>query len=145
MTFAKAVFWIAGIWGLLVITPLFFIFNQIGRQNPPPITHPGFYYGFATTALAWQIGFCLIARDPQRFRPLMVPSILEKFGYATSITILFFQKRIASADFVLGMVDLLLGILFLISYYRTRSHGLTGISRPSPELTRGKKLSYPTA
>jgi hypothetical protein len=27
----------------VVITPLFFIFNLIGRQDPPPITHPGFY------------------------------------------------------------------------------------------------------
>jgi len=46
MKFAKVVFWTAGIWGVLVLTPLFFIFDMIGRTDPPPITHPGFYYGF---------------------------------------------------------------------------------------------------
>ena len=68
MKFAKIVFWIAGIWGLLVVPPLFFIFDRIGKDNPPPITHPGFYYGFATVTLAWQIAFILIARDPVRLR-----------------------------------------------------------------------------
>jgi len=46
MKLAKVVFWIAGIWGLLVITPLYFMFDLIGRKDPPPITHPGFFYGF---------------------------------------------------------------------------------------------------
>lgn len=41
MRFARIVFWIAGIWGLLVISTLFFMFGLIGRQDPPPITHPG--------------------------------------------------------------------------------------------------------
>jgi hypothetical protein len=45
MKFAKILFWIAGTWGVLTLTPLFFIFNMVGRQDPPPITHPGFYYG----------------------------------------------------------------------------------------------------
>ena len=46
MKFAKIIFWIAAIWGILVLTPLYFLFDTIGRQDPPPITHPGFYYGF---------------------------------------------------------------------------------------------------
>ena len=54
MKLAKIVFWSAGIWGILVLTPLYFIFDLIGRQDPPPITHPGFYYGFVGTALAWR-------------------------------------------------------------------------------------------
>jgi hypothetical protein len=54
MKFAKIVFWGAGIWGVLVLTPLYFMYDLIGRQEPPPITHPGFYYGFAGVALAWQ-------------------------------------------------------------------------------------------
>jgi hypothetical protein len=41
--FAKIVFWIAAIWGVVVITPLYFMFNVIGRNDPPPITHPGFF------------------------------------------------------------------------------------------------------
>ena len=32
MKFAKTIFWIAGIWGLLTLTPLFFMFEVIGRK-----------------------------------------------------------------------------------------------------------------
>ena len=45
--FAKIVFWAAGIWGVVILTPLYFIFNLIGVKDPPPVTHPLFYYGFA--------------------------------------------------------------------------------------------------
>jgi hypothetical protein len=47
MKFAKIVFWIAGGWGVLVLAPLYFMFDTIGRQDPPVITHPQFFYGFA--------------------------------------------------------------------------------------------------
>jgi len=43
MKFARIVFWVACVWGLLVITPLYFMFDLIGRKDPPPITHPGFF------------------------------------------------------------------------------------------------------
>jgi len=39
MKFAKVVFWGAGIWGVLTLAPLYFIFDMIGRQDPPAITH----------------------------------------------------------------------------------------------------------
>jgi hypothetical protein len=54
MRFARSVFLIAGIWGVLVLTPLFFIFDIIGQKDPLAVTHPGFYYGFVTVALVWQ-------------------------------------------------------------------------------------------
>jgi hypothetical protein len=121
MRFCKIVFWVAGIWGLFVITPLFFIFNLIGRQDPPPITHPGFYYGFTTAALAWQIAFIVIAQDPVRFHPLMIPSVVEKFGYGIAVLVLFLQSRMRVGDLVLGSVDLLLGVLFIAAFLRTRN------------------------
>jgi len=40
MKFSKIIFWIAAIWGVLILTPLYFMFNAIARQDPPPITHP---------------------------------------------------------------------------------------------------------
>jgi uncharacterized membrane protein YfcA len=55
--FAGIVFRIAGVWGVLLITPLYFMSDTIGRNDPPPITHPAFFYGFAGAALAWQIVF----------------------------------------------------------------------------------------
>ena len=64
MKFARVVFWIAGVWGVLVIAPLFFLKEIIGRAAPPPVTHPEFYYGFAIVTLMWQISFFVIAADP---------------------------------------------------------------------------------
>jgi hypothetical protein len=52
MRFAKIAFWIAAIWGVLVITPPYFMFDLIGRKDPPPITHPAFFYGFGRARLA---------------------------------------------------------------------------------------------
>ncbi len=31
--FAKIVFWIAAIWGFLILTPLYFLFDTIGRPG----------------------------------------------------------------------------------------------------------------
>ena len=89
MKFAKIVFCIAAIWGVLILAPLYFIFDKIGQQDPPPITHPGFYYGFAAVALAWQVVFAVIARDPARFRLMMIPGVLEKFAYGASLLVLY--------------------------------------------------------
>src|SRR5258708_39354716 len=93
MKFEKVVFWVAGIWGLVVITPLYFLFDLIGKQDPPAITHPGFYYGFAGCALAWQIAFICIGRDPVRLRVMMIPSVVEKFTFGGAVWGLGVQGR----------------------------------------------------
>lgn len=119
MKFAKVVFWIAGIWGLLVLTPLYFMFDAIGRQDPPPITHPGFFYGFVGVGLAWQIAFILIARGPVRLRPMMIPSVVEKFSFVIAMLALYAQDRVHASDLVLAGVDFLLGILFIAAFLKT--------------------------
>ncbi len=119
MKLAKIVFWIAGIWGVLVLAPLYFIFDMIGRQDPPPITHPAFYYGFVGAALAWQIAFMIIATNPVRFRPLMLAGIVEKFSYGAALTVLYLQHRLHPSDLTFGVVDLLFGILFVFAFLKT--------------------------
>lgn len=119
MKFAKIVFWIAGIWGILILTPLYFMFDAISRNDPPAITHPGFYYGFVSVGLAWQLAFFLIAQDPVRFRLMMIPSMLEKFGYGASLLALYLQHRLHASDLVFGGVDILFGVLFLLAFFRT--------------------------
>jgi hypothetical protein len=119
MKFAKIVFWIAFIWGVLILTPLYFMFDVIGRQNPPAITHPGFYYGFVSVGLAWQFVFLVIARDPVRFRLMMIPSVIQKFGYGATLLVLYFQQGIHPSDLVFAGVDTLLGVLFLLAFFRT--------------------------
>ena len=119
MKFAKWLFTIAGIWGILEITPLYFIFNQIAEKDPPPVTHPLFYYGFAGVALAWQFVFLVIGSNPVRFRPLMLVGILEKLGYFIPAVVLFEQHRVKAFDVGLACGDALLAILFLIAYLKT--------------------------
>ena len=123
MRFAKVVFGVAGIWGILVITPLYFIFELIGKKDPPAITHPGFYYGFVGVALAWQIAFLMIARDPMRLRPMMIPSMVEKFSYGIAVVTLVMQGRMHGSDLVFAATDLSLGVLFVIAYVGTREKG----------------------
>jgi hypothetical protein len=124
MKFAKVVFWVAGIWGVLVIAPLYFLFDVIGRNDPPAITHPGFYYGFVGLGLAWQIAFLVIARDPVRFRPMMIPSVVEKFSWGIAVVVLVLQGRMHGSDLVFAGTDTLLGVLFVIAYLRTRKGAL---------------------
>lgn len=119
MKFAKIVFWLAAIWGFLIITPLYFMFALISKNDPPPITHPGFFYGFVGVAMVWQLAFILIARDPIRFRPMMIPAILEKLVYSIPVIILVLQKRMHPADLAFSAIDLLLGVLFLVAFLRT--------------------------
>ena len=119
MKFSKIVFWAAGIWGLLVITPLYFMFDLIGTKDPPAITHPAFFYGFVGTAFAWQIAFIFIAANPVRFRPLMIPSVLEKLAYGIATAILLSQHRTRSSDLIFVVVDLTLAALFLTSFFLT--------------------------
>jgi vacuolar-type H+-ATPase subunit I/STV1 len=122
MKFARIVFWIAGVWGVLILTPLYFIFDLIGRQDPPPITHPGFYYGFVSVGLAFQVAFIVIALDPVRLRPMMIPAILEKFGGGLSFVILYMQHRLKPGDLTLGCIDLLFGILFVAAFIKTATN-----------------------
>ena len=119
MRFARGVFLIAGIWGVLVLTPLYFMFDLIGRKDPPPITHPAFYYGFVGAGLAWQIAFLIIAKYPVRLRLIMIPAVIEKFTYGIAMFVLYSQSRVHGSDMVFAVVDTLLGILFIIAFLKT--------------------------
>ena len=114
--FVHRVFLAAGIYGLIVVTPLYFLEGQIAKQAPPAITHPEFFYGFAGITLAWQLLYLVIARDPVRFRPMMLLGALGKASYATAAVVLFAQHRLAASTFGVSMVDWIFATLFLASY-----------------------------
>ncbi|MFI5253272.1 MAG: hypothetical protein ACHQQQ_12675 [Bacteroidota bacterium] len=119
MKFAKYVFTIAGVYGLLVSIPPFFLETKIGIDYPSPITNPEYYYGFFGTVLAWQVLFLIIGRDPIRFRAAMLPAIIEKAVFAVAVPILYSQGRTGTTLLYFSFVDLALGILFVISYWKT--------------------------
>lgn len=119
MKFAKYTFLIAGIYGLLALLPQYFLEEMNGRDFPPAITHPEYYYGFVGVALVWQIVFLIISRNPVKYRPLMIPAILEKAVFGIPVLILFLQNRVSTSIFGAGLIDLLLGILFVAAYLKT--------------------------
>lgn len=124
MKFAKRVFLIAGIYGLIVLLPLYFLEEKTGRDYPPPITHPEYYYGFIGVAAAWQILLLIISTDPVRYRLIMIPPMLAKGSFVIAVAILFLQGRVSSTTLGASMIDLLLIILFFISYLKTPKAGM---------------------
>lgn len=120
MRFAKIVFLGAGIWGIAVLTPFYWLVDLTGRRYDPPTAHPHFFYGFFAVALAWQLAFLVISWRPVRFRALMIPAIVEKFGYVATLAMLRWQGRIAWVDAQAAIPDGLLGVLFILAFVRTR-------------------------
>lgn len=121
MRFARIVFLVAGIWGVAIVTPLYFTFDQIGRAYPPPITHPDLYYGFTAVTLVWQIAFLMIATNPARYRLLMLAAMLEKFSYVATIAVLYLKGQIQAGQLIVIPPDLTLGILFVAAFVKTPS------------------------
>lgn len=120
MRFSKIVFVVASAWGVLVLTPLYLMFDEIGRQDPPLVTHPEFYYGFAGAALAWQFAYFLIGRNPARFRPMMLVGVFAKMSYFVPVTLLYLHGRMSARMFTWSAPDSLFAVLFLAAYFKTR-------------------------
>jgi len=118
--FAKIVFYAAGIWGIAILTPLYFSTSTLDRVPAPPVADPMFFYGFLAVTMAFQLVFLVIGSDPVRFRPLMFPSLVEKFGFIVSMVVLFSRGRVTQTEFVTTLPDLLLGILFIVALAKTR-------------------------
>jgi purine-cytosine permease-like protein len=114
--FARRVFLFAGIYGLVVLLPQYFLEAQIGRDYPPPITHPEHFYGFIGLAVVWQFAFLLIASDVVRFRPLMPIAVAEKAAFAIPTVILFALGRVAAAITAVAGIDAVLGLLFFAAW-----------------------------
>jgi hypothetical protein len=119
MKFARVVFPVAGIYGLIVLAPRYFLEAKTGRDFPPPITHPEFYYGFIGVTIGWQVLFLFLSTDPTRYRPLMIPAVLEKASFAIAIAVLFLLHRVPSLMLAPAAADLILGVLFTASYVKT--------------------------
>jgi hypothetical protein len=127
--FARRVYLIAAIYGLVVLLPQYFLENRTGRDFPPPITHPEYFYGFLGVAIAWQLAFLVISRDPVRYRPIMIPAIVEKGTFAVATTVLFTLGRLSSQMLAAGLVDGTLGMLFVAAYVRTREPHAAPVER----------------
>jgi len=120
MKFAKYTFYAAGIYGLIALLPQYFLEEKNNRDFPPAITHPEYFYGFVGVALAFQIVFLIIAGNPAKYRAMMIPSVFEKFSFAIAVYALYALGRVHSLMVGLATADLILGILFIISFLKTK-------------------------
>lgn len=117
MRFARWVYGISGIYGLLILVPGFFLASRV---DAPPLNHPEFYYGFYGTALAWQLAFLLIASNPVRWRALMPISFVEKLGFFLPCLWLYLNHQLsAGGPFYGSLFDGVWFILFVISWVLT--------------------------
>jgi hypothetical protein len=119
MRFARWVFLLAGISGILIVLPPYFLEERYGQDHPPAITHPEFYYGFFGVTLAWQFLFLVIATNPVRYRLAMLPAMLEKASYAIAIPILYALERVNGGTAAFSLIDATWLVLFVIAYLRT--------------------------
>jgi hypothetical protein len=123
MRFAKWVFLLAGVYGVLTMVPLYFMEEQTGRDFPPPITHPEYYYGFVGLCLAWQVMFLIISSDPVRYRGAMPAAVLEKLSFAVAIPVLYAQDRVPQVLLGFAAIDAVWFVFFVIAYLRTPRDG----------------------
>jgi len=130
MKFARFVFIGAGVWGVVVLTPLIFLVDISGRHYLPPASYPQFFYGFMGVALAWQLVFLVIGWDPMRFRPLMIAAIVEKAGFIIPAGVLYAHGRITAQDASAAIPDAILRVLFVLAFLRSASARPRTSSRP---------------
>jgi hypothetical protein len=118
MRFAKWVFTVAGIYGLLAVAPQYFLEGMIARMSGP-VTHPEYFYGFIGVTVAFQLVFLTIARDPVRLRPVMPACMVEKISFGAAVWPLYLTGRSPGSAAAFSTVDLVLCVLFFIAWRKT--------------------------
>lgn len=117
-SFARRVFFGAAVYGVLMLLPQYFLREAMDKLFPPPINHLEHFYGFVGVALAWQLAFLAIAREPLRLRPVMIAAAAEKLLFSGSSLVLIGLGRVPAILATVALVDLALGVLFTVSYGR---------------------------
>lgn len=120
MSFAKRVFTLAAIYGLIVMPPLYFVELGLKLSGQPLLEHPETHYGFVGVTLLFQLIFLLISRDPARYRPLMPICVAEKLVFAAPVWLLFALGRTPGVMTIFATIDLVLAVLFVMSFGRTK-------------------------
>ena len=70
--------------------------------------------------VAANVGFLIIAIDPPRYRPMMIPAMIEKFLWVAPVLLLYFKGRMSGTDAAGGIAPHgLLGVLFVAAFFKT--------------------------
>ena len=119
MNFAKRVFQIAGVYGLIVVALGYGVYLYEGNEFLLNNPRAEYVHGFFLVTFAWQVAFLIIATDPARYRMLMLAAMLEKFPFTLAMIVLFLRGNVGETAFVFGLIDGVLGVLFLVAYMLT--------------------------
>jgi hypothetical protein len=111
MTFARRMFRWAAIYGVIVLTPLYF--------QPLPDIAPETTLGFIGLALVFQALFWIIGGDPLKYRALMPVAVAEKLVFGLPAVVLHVLGRTSPLVAGFALIDLLLGLGFFIAWRRT--------------------------
>jgi hypothetical protein len=117
---ARWIFWVAAFIGIFEVIPLLALEDDIFAGVPATYrVHLELYYGFVGVTFAWQVAFVLIGLDPVRLRPVMLAAIIEKLTFVIAVLWLYFAGRVMGQALIFGGIDLLFGILFVVSWIMT--------------------------
>jgi hypothetical protein len=122
MRFARWVFCLAGASGIVIVAPMYYE-TWFFQQYPPASNRPEFYYGFVGVTLAWQFLFLVIGSNPVRFRPAMLPALIEKASFVLAIPLLYAYERVSVMWLGAASMDATWLVLFVIAYLGTPSAG----------------------
>lgn len=109
----------AGISGLLLIVPQLFLEERIGKDLPPAVTHPEYFYGFIGLVIVFQVLFLIIARNPVRYREIQIAAILEKASFLTALAGLAAVGRAPLPVLAASVYDLFWFVAFLVAWRST--------------------------
>jgi hypothetical protein len=94
--------------------------GMMSADYPPAMNHPEYYYSFIGVTVVWQILFLFIARDPIRFRPVMIVCSLEKLSLVPTFFVLAPRDLFPQSWIPLLIIDLAFAVLFVIPYFKIR-------------------------
>ena len=100
MKFARIVFRVAGILRAAGAGAAVFSRGKDRTRHAAAHYAPEFFYGFICVAVAWQVLFLMLSTDPSRYRPMMIPAMLEKIGFPIAVAVLYLQGRVAPTIFI---------------------------------------------
>ena len=116
MGFARLVFRIAGIYGILAVAPMFFLEPRLA----PGAIHPVFFYAWVSLNLMWQVLFLVVSTNPIRYRPMILVSVFEKASAVIVVPWLYLGGRVGGMWLGAAVADLVFAALFIASYRVTR-------------------------
>ncbi|MDB5705222.1 MAG: hypothetical protein JWN66_2338 [Sphingomonas bacterium] len=117
---AGRIFTIAAIYGVIILLPIYSAEPMMAKAGRP-VSHPELLYGFVGAALAFQLIYWSIGRDPLRYRPLMPIAVIAKLSFGVPTAILFVLGRVDAVTVTLSWIDLLIGACFLFAWRITRA------------------------